>query len=170
MNMKVIVIWSLAIVIFGVIGLFGCVNQDLLVDENMQNEEYIPKTDTSEKTRVCSRSDENITNSYQFTIDGTTNYIKRISISYLAFNAEIDSYSAATNLNNADINGLNINLSGSSTEFNLSINVDLTKIDLATLSNYANDLSKLNIIIDAITDYDSYKTALNSSEKAYNCD
>ncbi len=169
MNMKVVVIWGFVVIVFAGLGIFGLLNQDILETPENLNTPYVPSVETEGKSMVCSNIRENGNSSYRFTLDETTNNITSINISYSASGADIDTYTAATNLNNTSINGVNFALSGSSTDFVLVATVNVGSMDTASLEGSQADLSKLGIIIEGVTDYETYKTALSSSG-AYTCD
>lgn len=169
MNMKVVVVWGFVVIVFAGLGIFGMLNQDILQSPPDLNTPYVPSGDDQGKSMVCTNIRENGNSSYRFTLDETTNNITSVNISYSANNADIDTYTAATNLNNSVINGVSIALSGTSTDFALIITVNVGSMDTVALESVSSDLSKLGIIIDGITDYETYKTALASSG-AYTCD
>lgn len=169
MNMKVVVIWGFVVLVFAGLGIFGMLNQDILQTPPDINTPSIPNGETQGKSMVCSNIRENGNSSYRFTLDETTNNILSVNISYSANNADVDTYTAATNLNNSIVNGLTFALSGTSTDFVLIITANVGSMDTVGLESISADLSKLGIIIDGITDYETYKTALASSG-AYTCD
>ncbi|MDE6292775.1 MAG: hypothetical protein K2L98_03755 [Bacilli bacterium] len=169
MNMKVVVVWGFAVIVFAGLGIFGLLNRDILQSPPDLNAPYVPIGDTEGKSMVCSNIRDNGNSSYRFTLDETTNQILSVNISYSASNVDLDTYSAATNLNNSVINGVQFALSGSSTDFVLIITANIGSMDTAALEGVADDLSKLGIIIEGITDYETYKTAL-ASVGAYTCD
>ena len=74
MNKKVVVFWVFLIVLFSIIGLYGLLNKNLLVDEAI-NKEYVPKK-VSENMKSCSKTfnDEKI--KYDFVFDGNGNVLK----------------------------------------------------------------------------------------------
>lgn len=167
--MKVVVVWGLVVILFAGIGIFGLLNQDLLHDSASLNTPYVPSVDNEGKSMVCSSVRDDGSISYRFTLEESTNSISNVNISYSASNADLDTYTAATNLNNTSINGVKIALSGTSTNFALIINVIVGNMDTASLVSSSEDLSKLGIIIESITDYETYKTALLATG-TYTCD
>lgn len=169
MNMKVVVVWGFAILLLAVVGIFGFLNQDLLKSPTDFDKPYVPALDTEGKSMVCSIMRDNGNSSYRFILDGKTNNIASVYISYSISNADIDTYTSANNLNNATISGLTTNISGSSTDFAIDITANVGQLDTVALEESATDLSKLGIIIENITDYDIYKSVLLASD-AYICD
>lgn len=169
MNMKVVVIWGFVVILFAGMGIFGFLNQDVLQNPASLDEPYVPIVDTEGTSMVCTNVRDNGNSSYRFNLDDATNAINTVNISYSISGADIDTYTSATNLNNSDINGVNITLSGTSTDFVLIITATVGSMDTVTLANYADDLSRLGIIVEGLTDYDTYKQAL-SSTGIYTCD
>lgn len=169
MNMKVVVIWGVVVILFAGIGIFGFLNQDLLQDHSGLDKPYVPVVETEGKSMVCTNARDNGNSSYRFILDETTNNITSVNISYSVSGADIDTYTSATNLSNATINGVTIGLSGTSTDFVLIITANVGSMDTVALAEYASDLSKLGIIVESVTDYDTYKTAL-SATNIFNCD
>ncbi|MCX4365652.1 MAG: hypothetical protein OSJ70_07760 [Bacilli bacterium] len=169
MNMKVVVIWGFVVLVFAGLGIFGMLNQDILETPPDINAPYVPNDNVQGKSMVCSSTRDNGSSSYRFTLDETTNNIKSVNISYSASNADIDTYTAATNLNNSIVNGVTFTLSGTSTDFALIITANVGSMDTVALESVSADLSKLGIIIEGVTDYETYKTAL-ASAGAYTCD
>ena len=52
MNKKLVVVWIFVIVIFVGLGLFGYLNQDLLVDDSINNA-YVPVSNTNTTNYTC---------------------------------------------------------------------------------------------------------------------
>lgn len=171
MNTKVVIIWGVFIFFFGAIGLFGLFNQDLLVEDD-QNPIYVPTddNDTNMETKICSAMLENGSSSYKFNI-GSSSTIEKVTITYSASTSDIDSYQAASNLSNTTISGVNTVLSGGTSDFVLITTINMNELDTSSIDTIKNDLNRLSIYIDKITNYDVYKQTLNANSiKPYSCD
>lgn len=173
-NMKAVIVWVIAIVIFAGIGLFGMANQHLL-DEKVPTPPTPGDTGTTEPTPstthnvTCTASTANGNSSYMFTVDDATNSLTSVSISYQS-TVPIDYiYASANNLAGAAINGITTNLSGDATNFSLSMDVNLQGYDSALLANYQNDLTNVSAVIENLSDIEMYKSALNGTGNVYTC-
>ena len=165
MNIKVIIVWLFAIVVFAVIGVFGLVNQDLLVkqDEDVYNGGPLGK---DENTRRCDKNFTDATSSYTFEIDEETNQITKLTLTYNTLNqqGDFDRYKAAESIANADINGVNARVDGTYTSFIFMITIDLATYDRARVELLQEEFSKLHMMVDSVTDYNAYVTAINDQE------
>lgn len=173
MNMKLVIVWIVAVVIFAGIGLFGMANQDLLVkqEELPSNPNTNP---VSDKTSVvaCNAKMSTSESSYSFTVDNETSTLLNVAITYRALAQNDTIYNSAINLSNQTISGVTTTVSGDSTNFVLIMNVNLQNYDATTLSNYQNDLNSLNAVVGNYS-IDDYKGAINSmissTGAVYNC-
>lgn len=161
MNIKVIIVWAFAIVIVGGIGLFGLVNQDLLVEQG--DDIYTPVQDVTGKNYYCSKAYENGDSTYTFEVDPNTNQITTITMTYNGKNSNIDAYTSAEVIDSYDINGVQTTLSGTVSSFLFVVTVDLANYDKATVDALSMDFQKVAMIIDSLTDYESYVSAINDS-------
>lgn len=170
MNIKLIIVWAFAIVIIGGIGLFGWMNQDILTSPE-ENSPYVPSGEEGTNSRVCSATLANGTNSYSFAIDEATDSITSITITYNQSVESLDDYTAANNIVQANINGATAHITGGVSDFVLILTINVTGYDVTGISNINADLLRLGIVVDTITDYNTYKTALNNaSSTPYTCD
>lgn len=171
MNIKVVITWALAIVVFAGLGIFGFVNQDLLLEDNSDHV-YVPSGNEGENAKICSKPIAGGTSSYRFNIDEATGKITKVIMTYTATADDMDAYIAASNINTSEINGVNVAMSGGVSDFVLMVTVDLAIYDVVTVEALRNDFSKLSMAIDKIDDYEMYKSAINSmaGEIPYNCD
>lgn len=165
MNSKVVVVWVFVIIVCFGMGLFGYFNRDLMVEPTVQ-EEYIPIV--SEVRAMTCRSDGKPI--YQFSIDNETNQIKQVFIRYENSSADIDTYAAASNINNSTIDGVTSVLSGSSTDVTLSITVDLSTFNSISLSSISTDIAKLNLVIEPVFIIEEYQNLLNQTGTVYTCE
>lgn len=170
MNIKVVIVWAFAIIIIGGIGLFGALNQDLLVEQG--DDVYVPTDVNNTKSYACSNVLANGTSSYRFNINEETDMIDKVIITYSATKASLDDYTAASNILNTEINGLSAVLRGEVSNFVLIVTVNINEYDKAAVENINNDFLRLSMIIDSIQDYETYKSAINNATNgnAYNCD
>ena len=113
---------------------------------------------------------ENGSSSYKFNI-GSSSTIEKVTITYSASTSDIDSYQAASNLSNTTISGVNTVLSGGTSDFVLITTINMNELDTSSIDTIKNDLNRLSIYIDKITNYDVYKQTLNANSiKPYSCD
>lgn len=168
MNIKVIIVWVFAIVILAGIGVFGYVNQDLLVE---QDDGIYTPGDIGAQNYYCTKAFENADSSYTFEVNQETNQISRVIMTYNSKVADLDAYTAAETIRDAGINGIITNLSGTVSSFMFMVTVDLATYDKATVEFYTNEFQRLSMIIDSVTDYNTYVTALNGSQAGtlYTC-
>ncbi len=159
MNKKLVVVWIFVIVIFVGLGLFGYLNQDLLVDYSINNA-YVPVSNTNTTNYTCTGTIERGSLSYKFSaIDDN---IKSINIVYTATSGTVDDYTSAVNLSNASIKGMTVVLSGEINNFSLVIMVNMSSLDTTSLATYQDDLDKLSIVVKQLPSYTKYIESLSS--------
>lgn len=170
MNIKVVIVWAVTIVIFAGIGIFGYFNKDLLTSD--VDVPFVPQPSENNKAKTCNKSNELGSITYQFLRDEQTNMINKITMTYKASSADLDAYTAASNINNANINGLTASLSGGLDDFILVVQVNMNGFDKVSVDNMLNDFLKVSMVIESITDLTAYQATLNasSSENPYTCD
>ncbi len=167
MNAKMVVVWIFAIVVCAGIGAFGFLNRDLLV-EPTKKEEYKPLgSDTSVRPLICRNQNGAL---YQFSVDTSTNQIKKVTIQYTNKEADIDVFTAASNINNLNADGMTTSLSGSSTDITLNIALDLKVFTPAALSASSVDIAKLHLVLDNLLIPEEYQNRLNQTGTLYTCD
>lgn len=174
MNIKAVIIWSLAIVVFAALGVFGYFNQDLLVSEP---DAYVPSSGEDDKTKACSKVVGNGASVYKFEFDETTKEIKKVIMTYTATSLDLEAFTSASNISlateNGAINGVNSTLSGGSADFVLMVQVDVKAYDKVMTDNLVDDFRKVSMVLESITDYQDYIKAINSAiggENNYKCD
>ena len=159
MNKKLVVVWIFVIVIVVGLGLFGYLNQDLLVDDSINNA-YVPVSNTNTTNYTCTGTIERGSLSYKFSaIDDN---IKSINIVYTATSGTVDDYTSAVNLSNASIKGMTVVLSGEINNFSLVIMVNMSSLDTTSLATYQDDLDKLSIVVKQLPSYTKYIESLSS--------
>ena len=159
MNKKLVVVWIFVIVIFVGLGLFGYLNQDLLVDDSINNA-YVPVSNTNTTNYTCTGTIERGSLSYKFSaIDDN---IKSINIVYTATSGTVDDYTSAVNLSNASIKGMTVVLSGEINNFSLVIMVNMSSLDTTSLATYQDDLDKLSIVVKQLPSYTKYIESLST--------
>lgn len=170
MNIKVVIVWAFAIVIIGGIGLFGALNQDLLVEQG--DDVYVPTDVNNTKSHACSNVLTNGTSSYRFNINEETDLIDKVIITYSATTASLDDYTAASNILNKEINGVSAVLRGEVSNFVLIVTVNVNELDKAAAETINSDFLRLSMVVDQLTDYETYKAAINNATtgNAYSCD
>ncbi len=167
MNAKVVVVWIFAIVVCTGIGIFGFFNRDLLVEPTVK-EEYRPiESETNIKPLICRNQNGSL---YQFAVDTSINQIKNVTIQYTNKEADIDTFTAASNLNNLSIEGMTTSLSGTSTDITLNIMLDLSLFNAASVASSEADTAKLNLALESILVPEEYQNRLNQTGTLYTCD
>ena len=157
MNAKVVVVWIFAIVVCTGIGIFGFFNRDLLVEPS----------ETNIKPLICRNQNGSL---YQFAVDTSINQIKNVTIQYTNKEADIDTFTAASNLNNLSIEGMTTSLSGTSTDITLNIMLDLSLFNAASVASSEADTAKLNLALESILVPEEYQNRLNQTGTLYTCD
>ena len=170
MNIKVVIVWIFAIILFAGLGVFGLVNQDLLVDES--EDTYVPKEDVASSARTCSKDLASGRSSYSFLVNADTNLIDRVTITYTATSLDIDNYTAAANINNLDIAGMTTQLNGTSSDFSLIVQINTATFNEADIAAYETDFSRLSIVAKNVRDYTQYQSeiATGTGVTDYVCD
>ena len=161
MNMKVVIVWAFAIVIIGGIGLFGWMNQDLLIEEgpNIPYNPAIGGEGTSSKT--CYKNLENGSSyTYGFNIDDATASISNFTATFNERSASLEKYEAASKLQNTQITGFTASIIGGVSSFQVQVTVNINTLDTVGLAAVSNELNLLEIVVEKNTDYNSYKTAI----------
>ena len=159
MNIRLIIIWSFAIILLAGLGIIGYFNQDLLL---IDDEPYIPIVNSETKSLTCTLNKDTETSTYRFEIKD--NLIERISLTYKTNIENVDTYTSASNINEAvaydGINGVSVVMYGGVSDFSLTLNVNVNDYDKAKVESLTEDFTRLSMVIDTINDYDTYKKAL----------
>lgn len=170
MNIKVVVVWAVAIVLFAGIGIFGFFNQDLLLLE--EDPIYIPITDNESERHTCTATLDGGQSTYLFEIN--ENKISKVSITYKANAENLELYEAASNINQVisgeKLNGMSTVMYGGISDFSLMVNVDPNEYDKARVEAMSADYEKLSMIIDSINSYDLYQQAISQIGNSYTCE
>ena len=162
MNIKVIIVWLFAIVIVGGIGVFGYVNQDLLVDQG--KEVYTPSTGNKDAVNYfCSKTTDAYDSTYTFELNKETNQITNVLITYNSKVTNLEAHTAATNITGYDINGVRPTLNGTVGSFMFMVNVNTTNFDQTMLDTLSPEFQKLGMLISNEPDFNTYVSALNNS-------
>lgn len=170
MNIKVVVVWAIAIVLFAGIGIFGYFNQDLLLLE--EEPTYIPITDDDSETHTCTATLAGGQSTYLFEI--REGIIEKVSITYKANSENLELYESAANINQVisgeKLNGMSTVMYGGVSDFSLMVNVDPNEYDKARVEAMSTDYEKLSMIIDSINTYDLYHQAISQIGNTYTCE
>lgn len=167
MNRNLVIVWILVILAFVGIGIFGYLNQDLLI--NVDTDTYVPKAGDKEITKVCKNKTDESLITYTFTLENDK--VTKLTITYQAENGNLNGYTSASNINNASVEGMSQILSGGVVDYGLNVIVNFDKLDNATLEQYTQDLLVLKMIIDpSIENFEGYKAAINSIHDGYICE
>lgn len=170
MNIKVVVVWAIAIIIFAVIGIFGYFNQDLLLLEEDQN--YTPIMDNNLEKHTCTAFLDGGQSTYIFEINNKV--IEKVSITYKTTVEDIEKYETASNINQVisseKLNGMNAVMYGGTSDFSLMININPNAYDKARVEAMSSDYEKLSMIIDSINSYSLYQQAISQTGNLYTCE
>ena len=170
MNIKVVVVWAVAIVFFAGIGIFGFFNQDILLLE--EEPTYIPIIDNDSEKHSCTATLESGQSTYLFEIKD--NVIEKVSITYKANAENMELYESASNINQVisseKLNGMSTVMYGGIGDFSLMVNVDPNEYDKARVEAMSTDYEKLSIIIASISSYDLYRQAISQIGNNYTCE
>ena len=168
MNIKVIIVWLFAIVVVAGIGVFGWANQDLLVEQG--TDIYTPSTQGGNNI-YCAKDLGIASSSYTFELNEETNEIQKVIMTYNSKSSNLNAHEAAVAIRDAQINGVQTSLSGTVSSFMFMVTVDLATYDKATVEFMDQQFQTLGMVIDSITDYQTYITAINDSTSGadYSC-
>lgn len=170
MNIKVVIVWAFVVVLFAGLGIFGYVNQDLLLLDN--TEEYTPIQNENYVIKRCNTSLVNGNNSYIFSIKDDK--IEKVSMNYTTIIEDNDAFASATNINllatQEKVAGINTIFTGNASNFMLNVEVKLDEYDSTRISTYAEDFAKLSMVISQITDYEAYKELLLQTGNNFTCE
>lgn len=170
MNIKVVIVWAFAIVLFAGIGIFGYFNQNLLLIDD--SKPYVPITDNDSESHTCRAVLPGGESIYLFQI--RDNIIEKISITYKANAENLELYEAASNINQVisgeKLNGMSTVIYGGVSDFSLMVNVNPNEYDKARVESMSTDYEKLSMIIDSINDYQLYQQAISQIGNNYTCE
>lgn len=174
MNIKVVIFWAFAVVLFLGIGLFGYFNQDILTKPE-DNVPSTPQDRVQYDTKTCVGATDYGNLTYTFRINPTTSAIERLSIQYQAVVESIDIYADAANINknvnDQRINGVTSQIYGTSKDVQLNLNINLLEYDANAINNMNQDLIKSNMVVSSVFDYNEYQNLLVSSlNLQFTCD
>ena len=153
MNIKVVIVWVFAIIVFAIFGVFGLMNQDLLVKKDPIKEEYVPivnQEKDTEKGEIV----------YKFNVK--ENKVIKQTAMFTARNVTVNDYISASNINNISVNGVNMNLKNGAQDFILTIMMDYN-IASFDFTNVQNDLNNLGLSLNRIDSYNDTVASLGSS-------
>lgn len=174
MNIKVVIVWGFAVILFLGIGIFGYFNQDILVNPE-ENVPTNPENRVEYDTKKCIGTNDYGNITYTFRINPTTNAIERLNIQYQAVVENIDIYADVANLNKIvneqRINGITSQIYGTSKDVQLNLNVNLLDYDKESVNNINQDLIKSNMVVSSTTDYNEYQSIMASTlNLEFTCD
>ena len=172
-NIKVVIVWGLAIVILFGIGIFGMNNQDLIHLEDP----YVPiAIEKKAEDKKCSATFENGQTIFEFVgIDEENGgVVNKFSVTYKTISTDIEGYTIATKINDFitenNISGLTSLLSGGIDDYQIKVIVDRNLVNVEALASIAEDLNRLNIKIDNISSYDGYTSYITGADPRFTCE
>lgn len=166
MNMRLVVVWAAAIVLFAAAGLFGYVVKDTQIDEDRYKDIIQDEVDYVE--HVCSGKNSNANISYIFQVK-SDNLIKKMSISYQTLLSSPKLDSSAESLKGHNASGIESAYNfDSEHRFKLSVTITPSLLSEQTLSIIKDDVDTLGILVKNETNFDEY---VNSIKKlgSYTC-
>lgn len=168
MNIKVVIVWIFVIILLFGLGLLGYMNQDLLI---VPDDNYTPIVDDV-KTITCSRQTNEYESTYRFSIKNDV--IDKVSIMYKTNIEDINAYTSASIINKTilseKLTGLRVSMNGGLSDFSLNVDVDLSNYDKIHVEEMSDNYNRLLMVIDSITDIESYKETLSYTGNTYTCE
>lgn len=170
MNMKVVIVWAVAVVVLLGVGLFGYFNQDLLL---LTDEEFVPTPIAEAEMKSCRLTTDAYDSSYNFTIKD--NVINSVIVSYTAKTTDLEGYEAAnlivSEISNKNLNGIIYQgFQGGSADYSVRLQFNPREYDKVRVEELTNEFSHLKMVIDSISDYEVYKQALSNLDQLYVCE
>lgn len=163
MNIKLIVAWVFAIIVFAIFGIFGYMNQDLLVKDDDKGE-FTPIVNNDVTVKNCKSENQKGEVNYKYII--RDNKIEKTTVTFKAKNVSINDYISANNINNFQTTGLTTSLSNGASDFIISITIDHS-IPTYDFTSINTDIDNLGISLSKIDDYENALISLGSS---YTCE
>ena len=175
MNIKVVIIWGFAVIVFLTIGIFGYFNQDILTKPGDDEAPVTTEKRIEYDTKKCIATNDYGNIIYTFKINPTTNAIDRLNIKYQGVVESIDAYADASNINTKvneqKIKGVTSQMYGTSRDVQLNLNVDLLDYDKEAINTINQDLIKSGMIVSPVTNYTEYQSLINSTlNLEFSCD
>ncbi len=175
MNIKVVIVWGFAVIVFLAIGIFGYFNQDLLrgPSENSNTNPHENEIEYITKSCVGTNDSGNIT--YTFSVNPSTNIIERLNIRYQSVVENLDIYADAATINQKvnekQYRGVTAQIYGTSKDVQLNLNINLLDYDKTNLDTMNQDLLKVGMFVDNIKDYNEYQSSITSRlNREFTCD
>lgn len=174
MNIKVVIIWGFAVIVFLAIGIFGYFNQDIL-----EKPTEIPSSPEENKpnyiVKNCIGTNDYGNITYTFRINPTTNNIDILNIKYQGVVESIDIYADTANINkyvnDHRIKGVTSQIYGTSKDVQLNLSINLSEYDSEPLNAINQDLIKTNMVVSKVTDYNEYQNLIASTlNLEFTCD
>lgn len=170
MNMKVVIVWAFAVVVLLGVGLFGYFNQDLLL---LKDEEYIPTPVAQSTVKSCKLVSDSFESNYSFTIK--EDVISTVMITYTTKVSDLSGYEAANlivgDISNKLLNGIVYQgFQGGTSDYSIRIQFNPREYDKVCVEELTNEFSSLKMVIDSITNYDTYKQAISNLDPLYVCE
>ncbi len=170
MNIKVVFFWGLAVLFFAVVGIFGYMNQDLLLV--VDDTPYEPEVKEITKNYTCKSVTGMNESTYSFLV--VNDKLEKVTMTYKTLIEDVDGYASASSINNTinfgQINGMVSTLTGTGADFQLTVSFDPSNYDKNPVEEMSSDYTKLLMVVDSIDNYDTYVQAISNQEIEYTCE
>lgn len=159
MNAKLVIVWVFAIIVFAIFGVFGYVNQDLLVKDDPDTD-FTPITNNEVIVYNCNKETNKGTLNYKYIV--RDNKIEKTTVTFTAKEVSLNDYISANNINNINVDGVTTSLKNGSTDFIISVTLD-HNVNNYDFTNVQSDLNNLEMSLSKIDDYENAKLNLGTS-------
>lgn len=159
MNVKLVIAWVFAIIVFAIFGVFGYMNQDLLV-KNEPDADFTPIVNNEVAVHNCSKETNKGTLNYKYIV--RDNKIEKTTVTFTAREVNLSDYISANNINNLVADGLTTSLKNGSADFVISVTIDHS-VNSYDFTGIQADLNNLGMSLSKIDDYENAKINLGTS-------
>lgn len=159
MNVKLVIVWVFAIIVFTIFGVFGYMNQDLLVGDE-DKKEFTPIVNDEVIVHNCTSETSKGSLNYKYII--RDNKIEKTIVTFTAKNVNLSDYVSANNINNISVTGATTSLKNGSNDFIISVTID-HGVESYDFTNIQSDLNNLGMSLSKIDNYENAVTNLGTS-------
>lgn len=159
MNVKLVIAWVFAIIVFAIFGVFGYMNQDLLVG-NEPDTDFTPIVNNEVVVHNCNKDTNKGTLNYKYIV--RDNKVEKTTVTFTAKEVNLNDYISANNINNLTAEGVTTSLKNGSTDFIVSVTIDHS-INGYDFTGIQSDLNNLGMSLSKIDDYENAKLNLGTS-------
>lgn len=159
MNVKLVIAWVFAIIVFAIFGVFGYMNRDLLVKDD-SNTDFTPIVNNEVIVHNCKKETNKGTLNYKYIV--RDNKIEKTTVTFTAREVNLSDYISANNINNLVSEGVTTSLKNGSADFIISVTID-HNINSYDFTSIQSDLNNLEMSLSKIDDYENAKINLGTS-------